>query len=45
VRTRAPFILTAGFWLTMNILLWRAEFDSRDEVDSEVPAAPVWERF
>jgi hypothetical protein len=45
VRMQAPFILTAGFWLTMDILLWRAEFGSRDEVDSELSAAAVWEKI
>jgi hypothetical protein len=43
--TRATFVLIAGFWVTMNILLWRAEFGSRNDRASAVPASLVWEKI
>jgi hypothetical protein len=43
--TRIAFVLIAGFWVTMNILLWRTEFGSSDDVASAVPATLVWEKI
>ena len=42
---RLAFILIALFWLTMNLLLWRAEFGSRTIGKSAVPADLVWEKI
>jgi hypothetical protein len=41
---RAAFILIALFWLTMSVLLWRAEFGSRAGAGSVVPAGLVWQK-
>ncbi len=41
---RAVFLLLALFWLTMNVLLWRAEYGSRPSAGSAVPAAVVWQK-
>jgi hypothetical protein len=41
---RAVFMLIALFWLTMNALLWRAEFGSRTAGTRAVPAELVWEK-
>jgi hypothetical protein len=43
--TRLAFILIALFWLTMNLLLWRAEFGSRVTGNSPVPTELVWEKI
>jgi len=43
VTARLTFIVIAVFWLTMNALLWRAEFGSRAG-DTTVPVALVWRK-
>jgi hypothetical protein len=42
--SRAVFILVAGFWVTMNVLLWQTEFGSRKNTGS-VPVEIVWEKI
>jgi len=42
--TRAVFILVAGFWLTMNVLLLQTEFGSRKN-GGTVPVRVVWEKI
>ena len=42
--TRATYIAIAMFWVTMNILLWRAEYGSHGS-DSPVPVALVWRKI
>lgn len=42
---RAAFVLIALFWLTMNALLWRAEFGSRPGEGNSVPAGLVWQKI
>lgn len=43
--SRAVFILITVFWLTMNALLWHAEFGSRDARSSSVALESVWDRI
>jgi hypothetical protein len=42
---RAWFILITLFWVTMNFLLWRAEYGQRTRAGSSVPAAVVWQKM
>src|SRR5216683_2919796 len=42
---RVLFVLIAGFWLTMNLLLWRSEFSQMNHPGSLVPAAMVWQKI
>lgn len=42
--SRAVFILVAGFWVTMNVLLWQTEFGSR-KTGGAVPVPIVWEKI
>jgi len=41
---RLPFLVFAGFWVTMNVLLWRMEFGSRGG-DIPVPLQLVWRKI
>jgi hypothetical protein len=41
---RSVFLSIAVFWLTMNVLLWRAEFGSHSTGRRAVPADLVWEK-
>lgn len=41
---RVVFVVLAAFWVTMNVLLWRAEFRSDAEGDV-LPPAIVWRRM
>ena len=41
---RLAFLLIAAFWVTMNILLWRAEYGSQNGGDP-VPVDFVWRRI
>lgn len=43
--TGQAFLLIALFWVTMNVLLWRAEYGARDEAGSVVPVGVVWQRI
>jgi hypothetical protein len=42
--SRVVFIAVAGFWLTMNVLLWQTEFGSRKN-SGAVPVEIVWEKI
>jgi hypothetical protein len=42
---RIAFLLVALFWVTMNVLLWRAEYGNRDVTNSSVPVAAVWRKI
>lgn len=42
--SRVVFIVVAGFWLTMNVLLWQTEFGSRKN-SGAVPVEIVWEKI
>ena len=41
---RATFILVAVFWVTMNVLLWRAEYGQRRLLGGEMPVEVVWQK-
>lgn len=42
---RAAFLLVAGFWVTMNVLLWQAEYGNRGAQLSAVPVSVVWQKI
>lgn len=42
-RTLLAFL--GAFWLTMNFLLWRAEYEGDHPLSSEVPVRLVWEKI
>jgi hypothetical protein len=42
---RVALILVTLFWITMNVLLWRAEYASRGESRSPVPPRLVWRKI
>ena len=42
--SRLIFTAVALFWVTMNVLLWRAEFGSHDAGGIPVPAEAVWRK-
>jgi hypothetical protein len=42
--SRLTFLLIAAFWVAMNVLLWRAEYDSHG-VGVRVPVALVWQKI
>src|SRR5665213_3525079 len=44
MTTRLTFFGITAFWVTMNILLWRAEFGSHGD-DVPVPQELVWRRI
>ena len=44
MTTRLAFLAIAAFWLTMNGLLWHAEYGSRGG-DTPVPAELVWRKI
>jgi hypothetical protein len=41
---RLTFLLIAAFWVSMNVLLWRAVYDSHG-VGVRVPVALVWQKI
>ena len=43
--SRIALILITAFWVTMNILLWRAEYGQRGSAGSSVPAEVVWRKI
>ncbi len=42
---RLPFLCIAGFWVAMNVLLWRSEFGGETELSAQVPVQVVWEKI
>ena len=42
---RVLFVSIAGFWLTMNLLLWRSEFGQMNHPGSLVPTVMVWQKI
>ncbi len=42
---RLTFALITVFWVTMNVLLWRAEFGGGGGLGGSVPAGLVWEKI
>jgi len=44
MTARVTFLAIAGFWLTMNALLWRAEYGSHAG-EIPVPVALVWKKI
>jgi hypothetical protein len=44
MRYRASFLLVTAFFITMNVLLWRAEYAGHGHLGSPVPADLVWEK-
>src|SRR6516162_8972026 len=45
MAARFIFIALAAFWITMNVLLWRAEYGARAALGSSVPAHVVWNKI
>jgi hypothetical protein len=43
--SRIVLIVLTLFWLTMNILLWRAEYGREGSAGSSVPAEVVWRKI
>ncbi len=43
--SRTMLFLVTGFWLTMNILLWRAEFRPSQANATRIPASLVWQKI
>lgn len=42
---RIFLLAVTGFWVTMNVLLWRSEFRDDSEGGSAIPVQAVWERM
>ncbi len=42
---RACLLVVALFWITMNVLLWQAEFGPGRELGSRIPTEVVWDRI
>jgi len=42
---RVAFLLIAAFWVTMNVLLWRAEYGRHNDIGSAVPPQMVWQKI
>jgi hypothetical protein len=44
MRYRVFLFFVTAFFVTMNVLLWRSEFGTRDRAGSSVPLEVVWEK-
>jgi hypothetical protein len=42
---RATLAILTAFWVTMNVLLWRAEYGSTPALGSTVPPEVVWDKI
>ncbi len=42
---RVAFLALTGFWLVMNVLLWRAEYGAGPALGSTVPPQLVWDKI
>jgi hypothetical protein len=45
MRYRLFLFFVTGFFITMNVLLWRSEFGANGQMGSVVPPELVWERL
>jgi hypothetical protein len=45
MRFRIYFLLVTGFFVTMNVLLWRSEIIGQNQTLTPVPIATVWEKI
>ena len=45
MAARSLLLLLTIFWVSMNVLLWRAEYGGRPGLESMVPAHIVWEKM
>jgi hypothetical protein len=45
MKSRAFFLLVLAFWVTMNALLWRAEFGGGQGEGGSVPLEVVWQKI
>src|SRR5438477_8226913 len=45
MASRVALVLVTLFWVSMNALLWRAEYAGRSSAGSAVPAALVWQKM
>jgi hypothetical protein len=45
MRSRILFLSIVSFWLVMNYLLWRSQWDGRSEIGNAVPVELVWQRI
>src|SRR5438552_13877136 len=43
--SRAALILITVFWITMNVLLWRAEYGPQRAAGASVPPELVWQKM
>jgi hypothetical protein len=43
--SRITLTVLAGFWVTMNVLLWRAEYGRKASLGTTVPSRVVWEKI
>jgi len=43
--SRVILVALAGFWVTMNVLLWRAEYGKKAGLGTSVPARVVWQKI
>jgi hypothetical protein len=42
---KVSFLFITLFWVTMNALLWREEFSSKNDLGAEAPVGLVWEKI
>jgi hypothetical protein len=42
---RALFVFITGFFITMNVLLWRSEFGGHSGIGSGIPVENVWHKM
>lgn len=45
MRFRIQFLLVTSFFITMNVLLWRAEYGTRGSSGTPVPPELIWEKI
>ena len=44
MRYKLTFLVIVGFFLTMNVLLWRSEFATRNRFTAPIPPGVVWDK-
>ena len=45
MRSRIFFAVIAGFWLVMNLLLWRSQSGAHSRIGSAIPVEIVWDKI